>query len=157
MRPSSVGLKVFFSGCGFEFLWFFSRQRWKLFPSATHAYVNKVSDNACQWNGHDVVISIGGIFFIERFVRCMTKKSWAFSYLVAAISSALFVVNMLTVFLSFVIFIKILFDNWRRFRRLSIIFVLVKCPRGGGIWSPEWTPVWGIWTAFWPGRGEFER
>ena len=28
-------------------------------------------------------------FFIERFVRCMTKKSWAFSYLVAAISAAL--------------------------------------------------------------------
>ena len=26
MQPSSVGLKVFFSGCGFEFLWFFSRQ-----------------------------------------------------------------------------------------------------------------------------------
>ena len=31
--------------------------------------------NACQWNGDDVVISIGGIFFIERFVCCMTKKS----------------------------------------------------------------------------------
>ena len=39
MRPSSVGLKVFFSGCGFEFSWCFSRQRWKLFPSATHALV----------------------------------------------------------------------------------------------------------------------
>ena len=25
--------------------------------------------------GHDVVISIGGIFFTERFVCCMTKKS----------------------------------------------------------------------------------
>ena len=24
--------------------------------------INKVSDDACQWNGHDVVISIGGIF-----------------------------------------------------------------------------------------------
>ena len=48
-----------------------------------------VSDDACQWNGHDVVISIGGIFFIERFVCCMTKKSWAFSDLVAAISAAL--------------------------------------------------------------------
>ena len=39
MRPSSVGLKVFFSSCGFEFLWFFSQQRWKVFPSATHAFV----------------------------------------------------------------------------------------------------------------------
>ena len=39
MRPSSVGLRVFFSGCGFEFLWCFSRQRWKLSPSATHMNV----------------------------------------------------------------------------------------------------------------------
>ena len=30
-----------------------------------------------------------GSFFIERFVCCMTKKSWAFSDLVAAISAAL--------------------------------------------------------------------
>ena len=45
--------------------------------------------DACQWNGHDVVISIGGIFFIERFVCCMTKKSWTFSDLVVAISAAL--------------------------------------------------------------------
>ena len=37
MRPSSIWLKVFFSGCGFEFSWFFNRQRWKLFPSATYA------------------------------------------------------------------------------------------------------------------------
>ena len=51
--------------------------------------INKVSDDACQWNGHDVVISNGGIFFIERFVCCMRKKSWAFSDLVAAISAAL--------------------------------------------------------------------
>ena len=51
--------------------------------------INKVSDYACQWNGHDIVISIGRIFFIERFVCCMTKKSWAFSDLVAAISAAL--------------------------------------------------------------------
>ena len=51
--------------------------------------INKVSDDACQWNGYDVVMSIGGIFFIERFVCCMRKKSWAFSDLVAAISAAL--------------------------------------------------------------------
>ena len=48
--------------------------------------INKVSDDPCQWNGHDVVISTGGI---ERFVCCMTKNSWAFSDLVAAISAAL--------------------------------------------------------------------
>ena len=51
--------------------------------------INKVNDDVCQWNGHDVVISIGGIFFIERFVCCMTKKSWAFSDLIAPIPSAL--------------------------------------------------------------------
>ena len=34
----------------------------------------KVSDDACQWNGHDVVISISGIFFKERFVCCMTHE-----------------------------------------------------------------------------------
>ena len=51
--------------------------------------INKVSDDACQWNGHDVEV---GSFFIERvrrFVCCMTKKRWAFSDLVAAISAAL--------------------------------------------------------------------
>ena len=35
----------------------------------------------------------------------------------------------------------IFFDNWGRFRRPSVIYVPVKCPRGGGIWSPEWTQV----------------
>ena len=79
----------------------------------------------------------------------MTKKSWAFSDLVAAISAALhetFVrskyANSVSQFLSY--FLKILFDNWTRFHRLSVIFVHVKCPRGGSIWSPEWTLVWGI-------------
>ena len=32
-----------------------------LWPTAS-MLINKVSDDACQWNGHDVVISIGGIF-----------------------------------------------------------------------------------------------
>ena len=37
--------------------------------------INKVSNDACQWNGHEVVISKGGIFFyIERFVCCMTLE-----------------------------------------------------------------------------------
>ena len=44
-RPSSAGLKVFFSGCGYEFSWFFSRQRWKIFPSATHA-LEAIGSNA---------------------------------------------------------------------------------------------------------------
>ena len=59
-----------------------------LWPTAS-MLINKVSDDACQWNGHDVVTSIGGIFFIERFVCCMTKVSWAFSDLAAAISATL--------------------------------------------------------------------
>ena len=59
-----------------------------LWPVAS-VLINKVSDDAGQWNGHDIVISIGRIFFIEHFVCCMTKKSWAFSDLVVAISAAL--------------------------------------------------------------------
>ena len=47
--------------------------------------INKVSDDACQWNG----LNRWDLFFIERFVCCMTKKSWAFSDLVVAISAAL--------------------------------------------------------------------
>ena len=43
--------------------------------------INKVNDGACQWNGHDVVISIDGVFFYRTL--------WAFSELVAAISAAL--------------------------------------------------------------------
>ena len=36
--------------------------------------INKVSDDACYWNGHDVVIAIGGIFFIERFYVAWRRK-----------------------------------------------------------------------------------
>ena len=62
-----------------------------------------------------------------------------------------------TVFLSFyyiecelfAVFIKILFDNWRRFFRPS---VPVKCPQSRGIWSPKRILVWSIWTAFWLGE-----
>ena len=39
-----------------------------LWPTAS-MLINKVSDDACQWNGHDVVISIGGIFFYRTL--CM--------------------------------------------------------------------------------------
>ena len=107
------------------------------------------------------------LFFIERFVCCMTHEVKLSILIQWPCSSdfhrfardCCFVVNTLTVFLSFcyiecklfAVFIKILFDNWRRFCRPSVIYVPVKCPQGGGIWSPEWTLVWGIWTAFWPG------
>ena len=117
-----------------------------------------MSDDACQWNGHDVVISTCDFFLlIALYVAWYTRKSWAFSDLTASISAAnstrfLFVVNTLTVFLSFcyiecelfALFIKILFDNWRRFCCLSVVYVPVKCPRGGGIWSAVWTLVRGI-------------
>ena len=52
--------------------------------------------HARQWNSHEshvwnVVISVGGIFLwnASRYVAWQTKKNWAFSVLVAAISAAL--------------------------------------------------------------------
>ena len=53
--------------------------------------INKVSYDACQWNGHDVVeVLIGGFFLYNPlFVAWHTRKSWVFSDLVAAISAAL--------------------------------------------------------------------
>ena len=36
----------------------------KLLWPATCMLINKVSDDECQWNEHDVVISISGIFFL---------------------------------------------------------------------------------------------
>ena len=70
------------------------------------------------------------------------EEKLSISHLVAAISAALletFVrsntgskyANRVSQF--FVIFIKILFDNSRRFHRPSVIFVPVICPRDGGI------------------------
>ena len=53
----------------------------------------------------------------------------------------------------FAVFIKILFDNWRRFCRPSVIYVPVRCPQGGGIWLPEWTLVWAFKRHFGQGRG----
>ena len=41
----------------------------------------------------------------------------------------------------FAVFLKILFENCRRFCRPSVIHMPVKCPWGGGVWSPEWTLV----------------
>ena len=49
--------------------------RGQLLWAAACMLINKVSDDACQWNGHEVVISIGGIFFyIDCFVCCMTHE-----------------------------------------------------------------------------------
>ena len=139
--------------------------RGQLLWPAVCMLINKVSDDACQWNGHEVVISVGGIFLYKML--CMSHDTrrkvehsvtlWQQFPLLC--TRLLFVVNTLTMFLSFcyiecklfAVFIKIFFDNWRRFCSLSVIYVPVKCPRGGGIWSPEWTLLWGIWTAFWPG------
>ena len=38
--------------------------------------INKVSDDTCQWNGHDVVISLNRwvFFHIKRFVCCMSHE-----------------------------------------------------------------------------------
>ena len=44
-----------------------------LWPAAC-MLINKVSDVACQWICHDAVNSIGGIFFKERFVCCITHE-----------------------------------------------------------------------------------
>ena len=48
--------------------------RVQLLSPAECMLITKVSDDACQWNGHDVVISIGGIFFTECFVCCMAHE-----------------------------------------------------------------------------------
>ena len=64
--------------------------RGPLLSPAACMLINKVCNDACQWNGHDVVISIGGIFLQNAlYVAWHTKKSWAFSDLVAVISAAL--------------------------------------------------------------------
>ena len=64
--------------------------RGQLRSPAACMLINRVSNDACQWNGHDVVISIGGIFLQNAlYVAWHTKKSWAFSDLVAVISAAL--------------------------------------------------------------------
>ena len=47
-----------------------------LWPAAC-MLINKVSDDACQWICHDVVISIGGIFLKNAlYVAWHTKKLW---------------------------------------------------------------------------------
>ena len=128
--------------------------------------INKVSDDACQWNGHDVVISIGGIFFIERFVCCMTKKSWAFSDLVAAISAALhktFVrskyANSVSQFLLY--WMRIICFIYKDFvRQLKALL-----PSFYRLCACEMSPGWGAFDHlngpferhFGPGRGEFEE
>ena len=131
-----------------------------LWPAACIFKISKVSDDACQWNGHDVVISIGGFLFYRTL--CMlhdTRRKAEHSVTLLQrfpplCARLLFVVNTLTVFLSFcyiecqlfAVFVKILFDNWRRFYRPSVVYAPVKCPRGGGIWTAFWPGSEGIWT-----------
>ena len=67
-----------------------SSNRGQLLWPAACMFINKVSDDVCQWNGYDVVISKGGIFLKNAlYVAWHTKKLWAFSDLVAVISAAL--------------------------------------------------------------------
>ena len=87
------------------------------------------------------ILSAGDFFYSQHFVCCMTHKEklsiqWPCSsnFCRFYCTRALFVVNMPTVFLSFyyiefklfAVFIKILFDIWRRFCHPSVIHVPVK-------------------------------
>ena len=46
-----------------------------IWPATCMFSINKVSDDACQWNGHDVVIStLDFFFFIDRFVCYMEQE-----------------------------------------------------------------------------------
>ena len=65
-----------------------------------------VSDDACQWNGHDVVISICGIFFYRTLCMLHDEEKLSIQWLCSSdfrrfARVFLFVVNTLTVFLSF--------------------------------------------------------
>ena len=105
--------------------------------------------DACQWNSHEshvwnVVISVGGIFLwnASRYVAWQTKKNWAFSVLVAAISAALHESFVRSIYAysgsQFLLYwmriicciykAEILFDNWRHFFRPSVIHVPLTCP-----------------------------
>ena len=68
--------------------------------------MNKVSDGACQWNGHDVVISIGGIFFYRTLCILHDEEKLSIQWPCSSdfrrfARDFWFVVNTLTVFLSF--------------------------------------------------------
>ena len=99
------------------------------------------------------------LFFIERFVCCMTKKSWAFSDLVAAISAALhenFVcskyANSVSQFLLY--WMRIICCIYKDFVRQLKAFLPSLCHLCACEMSPGWRQlitwmdlVWGIWTA----------
>ena len=52
-----------------------SSNRGQLLWPAACMFINKVSDDVCQWNGYDVVISKGGIFLKNAlYVAWHTKK-----------------------------------------------------------------------------------
>ena len=125
-----------------------------------------MSDDACQWNGYDVVISTWDFLYIYRSL-CMlhgTRRKAEHSVTLQQrfpplCKRLLFVVNTLTVFLSFcyiecelfAVFIKILFDKYEGASASLLSFMcLWNVPGVWDIWTPEWTLVWDIWTAFWP-------
>ena len=113
--------------------------------------INKVSDDACQWICHDVVISIGGIFLKNAlYVAWHTKKLWAFSDLVAAISAALHetlvrskYANSTSQFLLY--WMRIICCIYKDFCRQLKAFLQSFCH----LWACEMSPGWGhliTWT-----------
>ena len=109
-------------------------------------FIDKVSDDACQWICHDAVISIGGIFFLKNalYVAWHTKKLWAFSNLVAAISAALhetFIrskyVNSVSQFLLH--WMQIIYCIYKDFGRQLKVFLLSFCH----LCACEMSPGWG--------------
>ena len=138
--------------------------RGQLLSPAACMLINKVCNDACQWNGHDVVISIGGIFLQNAlYVAWHTKKSWAFSDLVAVISAAftrlLFVVNTLTVLLSFCYIESELFSCiYKDFVRQLKAFLPSFCHLRAWEMNHLKGSLFGAFERhFGPGRGEFEQ
>ena len=109
--------------------------RGQLLSPAACMLINKVSDDACQWNGHDVVISIGGIFFIECYICCMTPRKAEHSVtlqqqFLPLCTRLLFVANTLTVWFC---------STTEGVSAVLLSFMCLWNVPGGGLWSPEWT------------------
>ena len=137
-----------------------------LWPAAC-MLINKVSDDACQWNGHDVVISIGGTFFIERFVCCMTHEEklslqWPCISDFAALHGSVVrskYANSVSQFLLY--WMRIICFIYKDFvRQLKALL-----PSFYRLCAREMSPGWGAFDHlngpferhFGPGRGEFEE
>ena len=145
--------------------------RGQLLWPAVCMLINKVSDDACQWNGHEVVISVGGIFLYRML--CMSQDTrrkvehsvtlWQQFPLLC--TRLLFVVNTLTMFLSFcyiecklfAVFIKILLTTEGVSAVLLSFMCLWNVP-GVGAFDHLNGPYCGAFERhFGPGRGEFEQ